>query len=55
MKAEAPQIIYLSLTFMGLLYAAHKHGEKKKEEYNIFVSLVAKAIGVSILWWGGFF
>jgi len=50
----APQIIYLSLVFSGLLIAANQHG-KERSPHNFWVTLVATAISFSLLYWGGFF
>lgn len=49
-----PQIIYLSLVFVGLLIAANQHG-KERSPHNFWVTLVATLITVSLLFWGGFF
>lgn len=49
-----PQIIILSLLGVGLLLSAYKHGESRGE-YNIWYSLIATAIEIVILAWGGFF
>ena len=49
-----PQIIYLVLTAVSLLLAANQHG-KPRSNQNFWTSLVAFAIVLSILWWGGFF
>ena len=50
---KAPQIIYLVIVGMGLLISANKHGQENK--YNFWTQLVASAIGMSLLIWGGFF
>jgi hypothetical protein len=48
-----PQIIFITMTGIGLLLIANKHG--KPDEYNIWVSLVATGITMGLLYWGGFF
>ena len=50
-----PQIIYLSILFLALLYTAHMHGEIKEGKHNIFSSLISAAMVLSLLYWGGFF
>ena len=50
----APQIIYLSIVFIGLLIAANLHG-KERTPHNFWVTLVATAITISLMYWGGFF
>lgn len=49
-----PQIIYLSLTFMTLLLSANLHGKQKGTE-NLFITLIARALTIGLLYWGGFF
>jgi hypothetical protein len=49
-----PQIIYLSLVFMGLLIGANQHG-KERTPHNFWNTLVATIITISLLYWGGFF
>jgi hypothetical protein len=55
MKLEAPQIIMLLLYFVTILNAANKHGQRSKEVHNLGVTLLACAIGLGLLYWGGFF
>lgn len=50
-----PQIIYLSIAFIGLLYSAHKHGTPKDGKNNFWIQLFATIIGLVILYFGGFF
>ncbi len=52
----APQIIYLSLFFMGLLLSAYRHGKPKKvENYNFWIDSIAAALVLALVYWGGFF
>lgn len=51
----APQIIMLAIDVVSLAVAAVHHGEPKEENYNVFISLIAFAIQLAILTWGGFF
>jgi hypothetical protein len=50
----APQIIYLSLVFIGLLIAANQHG-KERTPHNFWVTLVATVTTLFLMYWGGFF
>lgn len=50
-----PQILILLLHFVSLLLSAHKHGKEKTTKTNFWVSLIASAIGLTILYFGGFF
>ncbi len=52
---RAPQIIYLVLVGINLLLSAYLHGKPRRETENVFVTLVAQAVMVALLWWGGFF
>jgi hypothetical protein len=54
MRLQAPQIIYVVLTFAGMLITAHNHGKPRADE-NFWTSLVATIIVYSLLAWGGFF
>ena len=51
----APQIIIIAIDLVNLAVAAVHHGEPKEENYNVFISLIAFAIQLAILTWGGFF
>lgn len=51
----APQIIMIVIDAVNLAVAAVHHGEPKEENYNVFISLIALAIQLAILTWGGFF
>lgn len=51
---RAPQIILIVLYAMSLAISLCKHGEDKGK-YNFWSSLIAAAIDVAILKWGGFF
>jgi hypothetical protein len=50
----APQIIYLSLVFIGLLLVANQHG-KERTPHNFWVTLTATIINLFLMYWGGFF
>ena len=50
-----PQIIYLSLTMLGLGMQAVKHGNPKEGKENFWVVFISTAISVGLLYWGGFF
>ena len=49
-----PQWVYLFLIFSGIVCAAYEHGKPRKPE-NLFVHLIAVAIVMTILIFGGFF
>lgn len=49
------QIIYLSLTFMGLGLCLAKNGQPKEGTYNFWSQLIADLIILFILCKGGFF
>lgn len=50
-----PQIIYLTLWFIGLIMISNKHGKQKTDKHNVFESLFHSLIVMSILYFGGFF
>tara|TARA_R110000868_G_C10973188_1_gene771489 strand:- start:32782 stop:32946 length:165 start_codon:yes stop_codon:yes gene_type:complete len=51
----APQIIYFILIGLGLGLSITKHGEYKEGKHNIVVDLIGMALGIGLLYWGGFF
>jgi hypothetical protein len=51
---ETPQIIYIAITFIGLLLTANQHGKPRKNT-NLWITLISTTIAYSILIWGGFF
>ena len=56
MKFGWPQLIYIGLMLLGEGMAIAKHGEYKKASmHNAWTSLIAYAIDIMILAWGGFF
>lgn len=51
-----PQIIYLVLTFLGLMIVAANHGrEYKADRQNAFPTFLGSALVLFLLYWGGFF
>ena len=50
-----PQIILLLLLGLRLLINAHKHGQPRKEDYNVFFTMIDVALLIWILVAGGFF
>lgn len=56
MKFEIPQIIYTTLTVIGMGVAIGRYGEpKRRDTYDLVDVIVAPAIVFSLLWWGGFY
>lgn len=51
----APQIILLAIYVLNIAVAAAHHGEPREDNYNVFISLIAFAIQLALLTWGGFF
>ena len=51
---KAPQIIMIVLIGISAVLTANKHGDPRKP-YNFWTWLVAAAIQVGLLLWGGFF
>lgn len=52
---KAPQIIYIAIITFGLFYNAVHHGELKNEHYNVWITMIATAIDIALMKWGGFF
>lgn len=50
-----PQIIMVGIYILNLGVALTRHGEQKKEKYNFFAQFLGTAIGIALLYWGGFF
>lgn len=51
----APQIIIIAIYALSVGIDIAKHGEPKTGRYNAAASLIGSAIGLSLLYWGGFF
>ena len=54
-KLGAPQIILIAIDAVNLATVAVYHGEPKEGNYDVFISLIALAIQLALLTWGGFF
>ena len=50
-----PQIIILALYCVNIGTHLARHGEPRKDKYNVFYELIGAALGIAILAWGGFF
>lgn len=55
MTLQAPQIIFLALTFLGTGICLARHGERRIGNYNFPAAIVADALIIGLLYWGGFF
>ena len=51
----APQLIFIVLVFISLLFNARDHGKPKKGNDNFWFPFIAAVIKFSLLYWGGFF
>ena len=52
---KTPEIILIVLWSIGLLYNAYMHGKEKEGTYNVFASLIAVGVYLSLLMWAGLF
>ena len=52
---RAPQITLIVLYCISLGINLSEHGKPKQGKNNVFTSIVALIIQISILTWGGFF
>lgn len=50
-----PQFILCAMILAGLLIEANRHGKPRDGHFNFWTSLVAAALQIVLLWWGGFF
>ena len=55
MKLGIPQIVMLAYVFIELGMYLSRHGEKVYLEYNFWYCLLHYAIGLFVLYKGGFF
>lgn len=55
MHLGIPQLLILALYFMNIGMNVAKNGEPKEGTYSAATSLIATAISLTILAWGGFF
>ena len=49
------KVILICIYGAGLLISAHEHGKYKTRKHNFWETLIATAVEVGLLWWGGFF
>lgn len=49
-----PQIIWVCLVIINIVYTGVKHG-KPQGNFNVWDTIIGSAIGIAILYWGGFF
>lgn len=52
---HTPQLITLSLYALVCGLSLGKHGEPRTGNHNFFVDLIASALCITVLWWGGYF
>jgi hypothetical protein len=50
-----PQVLLLVFLALDIGVVLAKHGQPRKENYNLFVTVISHAIMVALLIWGGFF
>ena len=50
-----PQLIWIGFLIVSLCVDGVRHGKPKSGKYDIYSSLVAYAINIALLYWGGFF
>lgn len=49
-----PQLILIFFMMFNIVINTIKHGEDKKQEYNIWTTIIAVIINIIILYCGGF-
>lgn len=49
------KILVISLYIVSLMIAANQHGKDRTGKNNFWGSLIATALEIGLLWWGGFF
>lgn len=49
------KILLIGLYVVALMLAANQHGKYRTGKNNFWVSLIATALEIGLLWWGGFF
>ena len=52
---KAPQILTIVLFAMSLGLSLARHGKPKKGKENFWAALIAAAMEIGLLIWGGFF
>lgn len=50
-----PQIIYVALVLFGIGVSAERTGKPKTGNYSFVVDFVSTIIGITLLYFGGFF
>jgi hypothetical protein len=52
---HAPQIIYIVLIGLNIVFVGYKHGQEKTGHYNLGGVTVSLLVVVGLMFWGGFF
>lgn len=55
MGSIAPQLIYLTLSLVGIGICIARYGQPKRDQYDLTDVLIAPLLAYALLWWGGFF
>jgi len=55
MTLNAPQLIFTGLLLVNSGICMARYGKQKTDSYGLADVLIAPAITVSLLWWGGFY
>jgi hypothetical protein len=50
-----PEVIMICFMTFNLMTHFHKHGQKEEKEYNMYASVLAEVITLTVLIKGGFF
>lgn len=50
-----PQVIYLVLLLISTGIRIARYGEPKRDSYDFTDLVIAPALSISLLYWGGFF
>ena len=50
-----PQVVYLVLIALSLGISISDHGKVRVKQENCVTSIIAAAIQLAVLYWGGFF
>lgn len=49
-----PQVVWICVVAFDIAYAAVNHG-RPQGPYNVWATIAGSALGIALLWWGGFF
>lgn len=52
---DTPQIVFIILLAIDIVICSNKYCKKKTSKYNFYTNGLTALLGISVLYWGGFY